>query len=323
MDPAAIDLGAIARDQIPAELADPVFSLAAGGISAPLKSPLGWHIVKIVAVEPPQKRTLNDVRETLAKDLARDKALDGLISLANRFEDALGGGATLEDAAAAVGIRVVKVSGLDARGNGPDGKPVSTEGLPKLDLLAQIAFATGEGTESPLTEMGESGYFALRVDKVIPPALKPLADVRGEVLAAWRAQKLSGLAKAEAEALAREVRAGESLKTAAAKRKLSASEPAPMGRDGGGVLPPPAAAALFGLASAGEVAVARTPEGYHVVRLVAVQAADPAQDVQGVDKIARELAQAIGNDLHVALETALRREIPVKIREANLDRIFR
>ncbi|MEK7246708.1 MAG: SurA N-terminal domain-containing protein, partial [Pseudomonadota bacterium] len=323
MDPAAIELGALARDQIPADLADPVFSLAAGGITAPLKSPVGWHIVKVVAVEPPQKRTLSDVREALAKDVARDKALDGLVGLANRFEDALGGGAPLEAAAAAIGIRVIKVQALDTRGNGPDGKPIAAEGLPKLDLLAQIAFATAEGTESPLAEMGENGYFALRVDKITPPALKPLADVRGEVLAAWRAQKLSELAKAEAEALAQDARAGESLKAAAEKRKLSASEFAPVGRDGGGVLPPPAAAALFGLAQSGEIAVARTAEGYHVVRLGLVHAADPAQDADGLGKIAQALAKDIGNDLQAAFQNALRREIPVKIRESNLDRIFR
>jgi peptidyl-prolyl cis-trans isomerase D len=323
MDAGAIELGAIARDQIPSELADPVFSLAAGGVSAPLKSPLGWHIVKVIAIEPPQKRTLNDVREALTKDVAHDKALDALVGLANRFEDALGGGATLENAASAVGVRVVKVAALDARGNGPDGKPVAGEGLPKLDLLAQVAFATGEGSESALTEMGENGYFALRVDKVVTPALKPLAEVRGEVLAAWRAQKLSELAKTEAEALAAEVRAGASLKAAGEKRKLTASETGPIGRDGGGILPPPAAAALFGLANPGEVAVVRSADGFHVVGLVAVHAADPTQDAQGLEKVVQDLAKAVGNDTRIAFEAALRREIPVKIREANLDRIFR
>ena len=323
MDSAAIELGALARDQIPTDLADPVFSLSPGGHSAPLKSPLGWHIVKVVAVEAPQKRALNDVRDTLAKEIARDKAIDGLIGLANRFEDALGGGAPLEEAAAGVGIRVVSVAQMDASGNGPDGRPVVGEGLPKLDLLAQIAFATAEGSESPLTEMGDNGYFALRVDKITPPSLKPLAQVRGEVLAAWRAQALSGLAKAVATTIEREVRAGASLKAAASTQKLAVSVLAPLGRDGGGVLPQPAAAALFGLAEAGDLAVVRTAEGYHVVRLVAVHPVDPAQDAAGLDKVAGDLAKAMGNDLQGAFESALRREISVKIREANLDRIFR
>ncbi|MBM3566770.1 MAG: parvulin peptidyl-prolyl isomerase, partial [Alphaproteobacteria bacterium] len=162
MDPAAVDLGLIARDQMPSDLAGPVFALAAGGVSEPLQSPLGWHIVQVVAVEPARKATFDEMRATLAKDVAREKAMDGLIGLANRFEDALGGGASLEDAAAKVGIRVLKVAAIDARGNGPDGKPVSGEGLPALDVLAPVAFATEENTESPLTEMGNDGYFALR-----------------------------------------------------------------------------------------------------------------------------------------------------------------
>ncbi len=323
MDSAAIELGALARDQIPTDLADPVFSLPLGGHSAPLKSPLGWHIVKVVAVEAPQKRTLNDVRDTLAKELAHDKAIDGLIGLANRFEDALGGGASLEDAAAGVGIRVVSVAQMDARGNDPDGRPVAGEGLPKLDLLAQVAFATGEGSESPLTEMGDNGYFALRVNKIVPPTLKPLDQVRGEVLAAWRAQALAGLARTAATAIEIEARAGASLKAAAEKQKLAVSVLGPLGRDGGGVLPPPAATALFGLAEIGDLAVARTAEGYHVVQLVAIHPVDPAQDAAGLDKIAGDLAKAIGSDLQGAFEGALRREISVKIREANLDRIFR
>lgn len=322
MDPAAIELGMIARDQIPTDLADPVFALAAGGISSPLKSPLGWHIVQVVAVEPPKKRTLDEVRATLAKDIAHDKAQDGLIGLANRFEDALGGGATLEDAAASVGVSVVKIASLDARGNGPDGKPIAGSGTPKPDLLAQVAFATGESTESPLTEMGEDGYFALRVDKVVPPALKPLAEVRGEVLAALRQQRLAELAKAAADGLAADART-EGMKAAAVRHKLTASETGLIGRDGGGVLPQPAAVALFGLANPGDVTVVRVPDGFHVVRLVEIHAADPAQDSEGVKKIADELAKALGNEVQIAFESALQRNISVKIREANLDRLFR
>jgi peptidyl-prolyl cis-trans isomerase D len=353
MDAVSVELGLIARDQMPTDLADGVFALATGGVSAPLKSPLGWHIVQVVAVEPPQKRSLDDVRATLAKDLARDKAHDGLINLANRFEDALGGGASLEDAAAAVGVRIVKVAAIDTRGNGPDGKPVAGEGLPKLDLLAQVAFATGEGAKSPLTDMGDEGYFALRVDKVVAPQLKPLAEVRGEVLAAWRARKLTDLAKAEADRIAADARA-ENLKTAAAKRKLTATETGAIGRAGespraqqdaplsgragespraqqdaplsgrdASALPPPVLAALFGLVRAGEVAVVRVPEGYQVVRLVAVHPAEPAQDAAGVDKIAQELARAVAADLHAAFGQALRQDIPVKIRDANFDRLSR
>jgi peptidyl-prolyl cis-trans isomerase D len=322
MDPSAVDLGLIARDQMPSGLADPVFALAAGGTSEPLKSPLGWHIVQVVAVEPARKATLDEVRAMLAKDVARDKAHDGLIGLANRFEDALGGGASLEDAAGKVGIRVLKVAGMDARGNDPDGKPVAGESLPPLDVLAQVAFATEENSESPLTEMGDDGYFALRVDKITPPALKPLDAVRSEVVAAWRARKLADLSKAAADAVAADARATD-VKTAAAKRQLAASETGAIGRDGGGKIPQPVAAALFGLGAPGEVATVRVADGYHVVRLVAVHPADPAQDAAGVGKIAEDLAKAYGHELRAAFENALRRDIPVKIREANLDRLFR
>ena len=49
MDAAAVDLGALARDQVPAD-SPRVFSLPRTP-SAPLKTPLGWHIVKVVGIE--------------------------------------------------------------------------------------------------------------------------------------------------------------------------------------------------------------------------------------------------------------------------------
>ncbi|MEK7821093.1 MAG: SurA N-terminal domain-containing protein [Pseudomonadota bacterium] len=323
MDAAAVDLGALARDQVPADLAEAVFSLAPNAVSAPLKTPLGWHIVKVVGIEAPRKRALAEVRAQLSQDVARDKALDGLVGLANRFEDALGGGATIEDAAQGVGARVLRVAAIDARGLGPDGKPPAEAGLPPADLLAQVAFATAEKSESPLTEMGEHGYFALRVDKIIPPALKPLADIRAEAIALWRSQKLAEKSKAEAEALAAAVKGGEALKAAAAKRKLAPSETPALGRDGGKTISPAAAQALFALAAPGEVVVARDKDGYRVLRLVSIAPADPAADAEGAATFARDVAQSLGGDLRAALEAALRREMSVKINEANLDRIFR
>ncbi len=323
MDAAAVELGALSRDQVPADLADAVFSLASGAVSAPLRTPLGWHIVKVAGIEPPRKRALAEVREALARDVAREKALDGLVGLANRFEDALGGGASIEEAAAGVGARLLKVAAMDSRGNGPDGKPVSGAGLPAVDLLAQVAFATGEKSESPLTEMGDAGYFALRVDQATPPALKALETVRAEVVALWGTQKRAEKSKAIADALAQDVKGGQALKAAAEARKLNATQIPPVGRDGGKAISPAAAQALFALAAPGEIATAREPEGYRVLRLVSMQAADPALDAAGLDKLAQDTAQALAGDMHAALESALRSSLSVNVREGNLDRIFR
>ncbi len=337
MDAAAVDLGALARDQVPADMAEAVFSLAEGAVSPLLQTPLGWHIVKVAGIEPPRKRALAEVRDALARDVARDRALDGLVGMANRFEDALGGGASIEDAAGGVGARLLKVAAIDGRGNGPDGKPVAAAGqpaaslpvasLPAADLLAQVAFATAEKSESPLTEMGDAGYFALRVDQVTPPALKALESVRAEVVALWRTQTLADKSKAVADALAAALKGGETIEAAAGARKLNVTQISPVGRDGGQdgkkTISLAAAQALFALTGTGEIAVAREPEGYRVLRLVAVHPADPAADAAGAAKLAQDAAQALAGDLHAALEAALRASQSVKVREANLDRIFR
>ncbi|MBC8338987.1 MAG: peptidyl-prolyl cis-trans isomerase [Rhodospirillales bacterium] len=313
MDATTIDLGSISKEHLPfPELADAVFALELGKNSAPLKSALGWHLFRVEGLKPGGVKSLDEVRDDLRKTIAHDKAIDSLFELANKLEDTLGSGATLEDAAGQLNVKVHKIAAVDKTGKGIDGKTL--KGLPGGDFLG-IAFATEEGSDSPLSETGEEGYFVLRVDGVSAPALKPLNSIRAEIVKAWKEDKRANKSKAAAEALVARVKAGATLASIAADTGLEIKTTPPLLRqpekeqDG---IPQALVSKIFAL-SKGQAAMARSKAGYTIASLKDITAADPGQDKKGVDDLSGQLVQSIRNDLHAQLAEALRNRYGVTI----------
>ncbi len=66
------DLGWISAEQTPPDF-EPVLSLAAGEVSAPLSSSFGWHLIKTIAVEPSRQQSYEEVADRLRQQLLDNK----------------------------------------------------------------------------------------------------------------------------------------------------------------------------------------------------------------------------------------------------------
>jgi peptidyl-prolyl cis-trans isomerase D len=320
LEPDALDVGTVTRDQLPAELADAAFALAKNVVSKPVKSPLGWHLIEVTAIEPAHRPSLADVRDKLAAEVANEKALDTMFDLTNRLEDALGSGATLEEAAAELDLDVRKIAAIDPQGLNPEGRPVAD--LPPGFL--DVVFATDENSESPLTEAGNEGYFILRVDAVTPPTLKPLDSVRSDVVKAWKAQRRSELAKKTADSLASRIKGGIDPASLATEKGPVFVTSTPFTRSGEGfpdTLPKALIAAVF-RTPPGDTVVVRGEKASYVARTKAVVAADPTADQARLTELRDELARARGVDLLSQLTGALRQQYPVTVNNRQLENLF-
>lgn len=319
MDASAVDLGKITYVHLPfPKLADVVFALNAGENSAPLKSPLGWHLFRVDGIEPGGVKSLDEVRDDLRKSIAREKAIDSLYELSNKLEDSLGGGATLEEAAGQLNLKVLKIAAMDLTGKGLDGTLIKT--IPAGGFL-QIAFSTLEGSESPLSETGEDGYFVLRVNGVTAPALKPLDTIKAEVVTAWKDGKRAEKSEAAAKVIVERVKGGTQLTAIAAEAGLTIKTPAKLLRQDQSDVPQALIDSVFDLAK-GQAALARNGAGYTVARLKEVTAADPVADKAGVDALSGQLAQALRNDIHAQLARALRNRYGVNVNRDAVDSLF-
>ncbi len=318
---APVDLGMVSRDQMLPELADSAFGPPEGGVAPPVESPLGWHILRIVKVEPAHTSTLDEVREELRQEIAREKAIDALDSMANQFEDTIAGGAALEEAAKDLDVELLSVPLVDAGGTEVDGKP-----LPEMPDQAEIlstGFVTGEGQLSPLTETSDTGYFMVRVDSVRASATRPLAEVRQQVIADWQADQRAKAASQKADAIAERLRGGTDIDTLATEMSFTVKISQPFTREAGDPaadIGSTLAGRLFDV-KPGEVVTSPIASGTVVARLDEVVPADPAAESAVADVRAVVQRSLIG-DVIGQFGEALRQRIDVSVNESAIDALF-
>lgn len=313
-------IGQVIKEDLPEELADAVFALAPGAVTQPIRSALGWHVVAVTAVEPGSTRAFEQVKDQLLAEIRREKAADRLFEISNKVEDALAAGAGIDQAAAAQGLKIRKIDATDASGKTPAGSPLP--GVPAQADVLKSAFTLEKGRESRLTETKDGGYFIVRVDDVTPPKLRPLDEVRPQVIAAWAAEQRAGRAAEQAGRIAGQLREGAAAEVVATAAGAEVLVSAPFSRNGKGANLPPALVATLFDAKPGEVATAATADGQIVARLKEIRVADPAVAVAALEPIRQQASQGIASDLAVQFAEALRRKYPVEIDQATLRSLY-
>jgi peptidyl-prolyl cis-trans isomerase D len=311
-----IDLGTVKQADIGNDaLAAAAFEPKAGGVTPPVQSPLGWHIIQVVKVTPGSTQSFDQVKDKLRHELALRAAGDKVFDVGNKLQDALGGGASLEEAAQKLRLHLVKFASVDSKGDGPDGKPVKD--LPKDPKFLSTAFSASMGRESDLMDDGQGGYFILRVDKADPSHLRPLAEVRAQVLAGWQAEARLKAAEKIAKELRDKAKGGTSLADLGKKDGYPVTTTKPFTRTGQGAdaaLPPDLVAALFA-AKTGEVVTAAAPDGALVARLTEIKPVDAKANENTVGRLRDQLRGTIDGDLLNAFANALKEQYGVQVHE--------
>ena len=293
-----------------------VFGLAQGAVSDPVRTSFGWHLFRVDAVTPARRQGFEEVRQALHDEMALDLAGAGLFRLSTVLEDELGGGASLEQGAAVVGVGTILLDGVARSGLDRGGTPV-LDALAERDDILALLFETAEGRESHLTELADGSYVILRVDAAVPSAPRPLAEVRGDVRAALLREAESEAAEKVAGTLADRVRAGEALGAAARDAGLRVTTLDNVRRDGRNAGPGASFALIQALFAANEgeraPVVAQTADGWGVAVLTDVNDAGRNATGEERDRLRDQLADAWRSDLNDTYRAALygRHEIAV------------
>ncbi len=83
------DLGYLKRGQLDKPLEELAFTLKTGEIGGPVRTPSGWHIVKVEVIKDATIKTLlevwDQIEETLRKDISRDMAHERALSLMDQM----------------------------------------------------------------------------------------------------------------------------------------------------------------------------------------------------------------------------------------------
>ena len=193
-------------------VADAAFSMAAGQVSGPIKGALGYAVVKLASITPAKVATVDTVRPELEAQVRTDAAAQKVYDQVQKYDDSHSGGASMTDAAKAAGGAPVSVGPVTAQGLDMTGHPVP--GLtPKL---LKDAFSLAPGAESEMEDEGQGEYFAVRVDKIAPPALPTLAEIKEPLIRYFKTRALAQAVQAKADALAQAIHKGQTFEAAAA-----------------------------------------------------------------------------------------------------------
>jgi peptidyl-prolyl cis-trans isomerase D len=264
------DLGLIAAGELVPEVDKAIQSLKPGELGGPVRSPFGFHILKVFEVVPGSRKELKEVAPTLRATLAAEGQLKAQRDRAQEAQRALLVAGDFATEARRLGLTVREAGPLRR------GDPV--EGVGRVAEASDAIFALPpDGVSSPVRV--PEGLVIFRLVGIEPSRLLPLEEARPDVLRAVRRQKALDEAKGRAEKLAEAARKGEDPRALARPGTATYGEVGPFSRAEplgdralGQVLSPVA----LTLGEGGVGGPVEGPGGFYVVKLLGRERPDPA-----------------------------------------------
>ena len=191
---ADVDMGDVSEDDLGAAGAA-IFAAEPGAVVGPFNTALGPALFRMNAVLAAEAITFEEARADLNAELAAARAVRRIDAASEGINDLMAGGATLEDLAEQTDLTLGQISWT----------PQTQDGPAAYEAFRDAAAAATEGAFPSLEGLADGGIFALRLDSVTPPSLRPFGDVRQEVEAAWVLQSTQDAILAQAEDIATQI----------------------------------------------------------------------------------------------------------------------
>jgi peptidyl-prolyl cis-trans isomerase D len=158
-------------------VANAAFGAAKGAIVGPIRSDLGWHVVKIEDIRGASGKAFDQVRGEIATQLTAAKRKEALTDLVTKVEDQIDGGASFAEAVAAAKLAVVTTPPINAGG------AARTDAAYKFPAELQPALKTGfamavDDDPEVVTLPNDGGYAVVAVDRIVEAAPAPLAEIK-------------------------------------------------------------------------------------------------------------------------------------------------
>jgi len=204
------DLGWLEKGVTNASFDSALFALQKGQVSKPVLSDEGYHVLWLRDVRSGDAKPFAEVRDQLAKDYLTTERDRQYNELAGKLTDqTYQNPSTLDTAAQALNLPV-KTTELFSRKGG--------QGVAADPKLVQAAFSDDvllQGNNSGLVDLGNDHAVVVRVDKHVPAAARPLAEVRDQVRQKILDERAAAEEQKRADALLARLQKGEDMQAVA------------------------------------------------------------------------------------------------------------
>lgn len=282
-------------------VADAAFTAPQGSVTAPQRSGLGWHVLRVDAVTTIPGRSLDAARAEITEAVTKQKVDEGLADLAAKIEDGIGGGSTFDEIVKAQGLQTVTTPAITAAGVDPDNPAFRSD--PSFARFIEPMFEAATDDDPVVETVVPNEQFALsKLERIVPAAPRPLAQIRETVVRDFVTDRASTRAKAIADAIVAKTSKGMPL--AQAIREAGMPLPAPEAVGGkrmdltrGGQQVPPPLALLFSMAEK-KVKRLEAPgkQGWFVVYLDKIIPGDVNTQPQLVAAMQQQFGQMVGQE---------------------------
>jgi len=303
---ADIDMG----DVLPSDLGaagDAVFAANAGDTVGPLNSSLGPAIFRMNAVLAADEVSFEEASDDLREELSAARARRVIEDSIEGINDLVAGGATLEDLAERTDLKLGSISWSE--GNQDD--------IAAYEAFRAAAATAQDGDFAELMDLEDGGIFALRLDGITPPALRPLDEVQDDVRAGWDAQKTQDAVMALANETAEQIQP----LTDFASLGLSPNSGIDLTRRSFVEGTPPVFMTDVFTMEIGDVMVIENTDGAILVRLDDVAAPDleAPQSAAELQAVRSQVAGGISQDIFEAFAVDLQIRTEININQAALN----
>jgi peptidyl-prolyl cis-trans isomerase D len=307
------DLGFFGRGKMIKPFEEIAFGLEIGQVAGPVKTPFGYHVIKLEAKETASTKVFEEVqaevRQILVAEEARFLAQDAAdVALeASRASGGTQGAATLSGKEG----RPVSTTGLFAQA-----EPLSSELRPDEEAIRKAAFGLAEDEISNVIE-GERNSYIITLAKRESEHVPSLEAIRADVERAYKRSQGRRRAIEEAGSLAKSVKSVDELAEAAKRLKLSTNQTATGWFTRQGPVPKieadgPYIRAAFGLRP-GAFAAVPAAEGAAVLTVTGVKGVSEEGFSSARKALAPRLRQQKANALYSAWIQRLRQTRQVEV----------
>jgi peptidyl-prolyl cis-trans isomerase D len=179
----------------PTDLSDNVsnflFSFSEIGTYGPFKTDLGYNLFRINEIKPEINQSFSEVRDSIEKEILKEKSIEKINSLISVLQDDLAGGATMEELTNSTPLEIGTLEVY----NGAN-LPLFAQ-----SQIFQDAIDTASTYESEILTLEDGSIFSLRLDSEQEPYLKDMNTVTEELKNMVRKEKIKSALQKEANDL--------------------------------------------------------------------------------------------------------------------------
>jgi peptidyl-prolyl cis-trans isomerase D len=276
------DLGWVSKGQMVPQFEAAAFGLKSGELtSEPVRSPFGYHVIKVLEVREGTRTPLKDVVAQIRAKLLTERMEKDSSDRASQARAALLGAKDF--------LAEARHQGLEPQERIVN-RPPTQRAMQRADPLTRAAFDVAIGGLSEPIK-GANGQFLVKVVEQLAPGVPPLAQIKDEVAGVVRRTKAEAVALERARKLAAEARSGD-LVAAARKDGSPSGQPEPFTRiQPTERLTAEAVQAAFQLPAGGVSEPLKSAPGYFVVKTLERIPADAAGLAGERDRLTRELLE--------------------------------